>query len=206
MAQVIIDSGDLPSARGKKDGELDYVIGKWQKIARSKFQDSAELLLPMLQEIDDLRIWEYYWDGMFPTREEFLANKILIDFDLVESTIPEILSRLKRGESVQLKPHGGDRKSEKIKVPNGTLIENQGNNITLISTRGTSETYTVARLKRDNPELAQKVINGELSPNAAAIQAGFRKKMLQVPDNLDGAIEKLEQHFGIKVQVVGIKM
>ncbi len=50
----------------------------------------------------------------------------------------------------------------------------RGNNITSKSDRGTSETYTIARLKRDRPALAQKVISGEMSANAAAIEAGFR--------------------------------
>jgi hypothetical protein len=35
---------------------------------------------------------------------------------------------------------------------------------------------TLARLNRDHPELAERVEAGELSANAAAIQAGFRKK------------------------------
>lgn len=34
---------------------------------------------------------------------------------------------------------------------------------------GTSPDYTLARLKRDRPDLAQQVVNGELSANAAAI-------------------------------------
>jgi hypothetical protein len=42
--------------------------------------------------------------------------------------------------------------------------------------RGTSAAYTLKRLKRDFPDLAMKVVKGELSANAAAIQAGFRKK------------------------------
>ncbi len=33
--------------------------------------------------------------------------------------------------------------------------------------------YTIARLQRDNPELHERVVSGELSANAAAIQAGF---------------------------------
>lgn len=37
-------------------------------------------------------------------------------------------------------------------------------------------TYALKRLKRDRPDLAAKVIAGDLSANAAAIQAGFRKK------------------------------
>lgn len=36
--------------------------------------------------------------------------------------------------------------------------------------------YTCARLKRESPELFAQVVAGELSANAAAIKAGFRKK------------------------------
>lgn len=60
--------------------------------------------------------------------------------------------------------HGGDRTETR-----------QGNNITL-KQRGTSEDYTIRRLRRDRPDLADRVIAGELSANAAAIEAGFRVK------------------------------
>lgn len=51
------------------------------------------------------------------------------------------------------------------------------NNVTISTPdRGNSRSYTVARLKQHNPELFQRVVSGELSANAAAIQAGFRKK------------------------------
>jgi hypothetical protein len=41
---------------------------------------------------------------------------------------------------------------------------------------GTSRSYTVSRLQREAPELFAQVVAGTLSANAAAIQAGFRKK------------------------------
>ncbi len=41
---------------------------------------------------------------------------------------------------------------------------------------GTSREYTLRRLKRDDPALAERVMSGELSANAAAIEAGFRKR------------------------------
>ncbi len=40
---------------------------------------------------------------------------------------------------------------------------------------GTAKAYTIARLKRDDPELAKKVETGELSANAAAI--GYRRSI-----------------------------
>jgi hypothetical protein len=41
---------------------------------------------------------------------------------------------------------------------------------------GTSWQDTVDRLRRDRPDLAERVMRGELSAHAAAIEAGFRKK------------------------------
>lgn len=65
-----------------------------------------------------------------------------------------------------LAKHGGDRKSEDYQVDNVNL-----------KTKGGNDTeYTLRRLKRDAPELLDKVEAGELSVNAAAIQAGIRKK------------------------------
>ena len=64
--------------------------------------------------------------------------------------------------------HGGDRRSEEvIKVDNVTLDK---------PSKGNSRSYTVSRLQREAPELFAQVVAGTLSANAAAIQAGFRKK------------------------------
>lgn len=46
---------------------------------------------------------------------------------------------------------------------------------------GTDPDYALRRLKRDNPELAQRVLTGELSAHAAAVQAGFRPRTITVP-------------------------
>jgi hypothetical protein len=56
--------------------------------------------------------------------------------------------------------------------------KNEGDNITFVSPkRGTGRTYTLRRLKRDRPDLAAKVTAGEISANAAALEAGIRKKI-----------------------------
>jgi len=57
----------------------------------------------------------------------------------------------------------------------------RGNNITSTTVRrGTGSLYTLKRLKRDAPELAARVAAGELSANAAAIEAGFRRKPIRL--------------------------
>ena len=58
----------------------------------------------------------------------------------------------------------------------------RGDNVTSAPTteRGNESTYTLRRLKRDAPALAQRVLDGELSANAAAVEAGFRKKSITI--------------------------
>lgn len=48
-----------------------------------------------------------------------------------------------------------------------------------ILTTDNDSAYVVARLKRDDPALAQQVIAGEITANAAAIAAGIRKKYIR---------------------------
>jgi hypothetical protein len=52
-------------------------------------------------------------------------------------------------------------------------------------TKGTSRAYTLDRLKRERPDLFSRVAAKELSANAAAIEAGFRKK----PSALEAALK-----------------
>lgn len=53
-----------------------------------------------------------------------------------------------------------------------------GDNVTQLTKteKGNSRSYTVSRLQREAPELFAKVVAGEISANAAAIKAGFRKR------------------------------
>jgi hypothetical protein len=68
---------------------------------------------------------------------------------------------------------------EEMKHKTGPKAESDlCNNITETTKgTGTSKAYTLSRLKRENAELFQQVVAGELSANAAAIKAGWRKKL-----------------------------
>lgn len=54
------------------------------------------------------------------------------------------------------------------------------------SFRSDTRTGHLARLKRDRPDLAERVIAGELSANRAAVEAGFRARMMQIPATVEG--------------------
>ena len=70
--------------------------------------------------------------------------------------------------------------------PKMTEAKSISDNITnTLIDRGTSKAYTVSRLKRDRPDLFEKVVAGELSANKAAIEAGFRRRARTTSENLD---------------------
>lgn len=57
-------------------------------------------------------------------------------------------------------------------------------------------TYVLARLKRDDPDLARQVIDGQVSANAAAIRAGIRRHYVRVrPDDVRQAVSVLLKHY-----------
>ena len=77
---------------------------------------------------------------------------------------------------VVLGKQGGDRRSGAVRgQPCATRLK-----------YGTAA-HWLARLDRDRPDLAQRVRAKEISANAAAIEAGFRKRMISVPADADAA-------------------
>lgn len=76
-------------------------------------------------------------------------------------------------DSATQRKHGGDHKSEdyRIKIDNIQLDK---------APSGTSESAALRRLRKDRPDLHARVLDGELSANAAAVEAGFRKRTITV--------------------------
>ena len=75
---------------------------------------------------------------------------------------------------------------------------------------GNGEDYTRRRLRRDRPDLYERVIEGELSANAAAIEAGFRRRTATIPvDSPESAFRALERvlakHFTAEEIVVALE-
>lgn len=74
---------------------------------------------------------------------------------------------------------GGDRRSDEFQA-SGTHLKPH-----------TAE-HIVSRLKRDDPALAKRVVNGEISANAAARQKGWRKPrvVLTSPESIATALRR----------------
>lgn len=71
----------------------------------------------------------------------------------------------------------------------------KGSDTTFSEPIGRGTEYVVSRLKRDDPALAERVVNGEITANAAAKQAGIRKPrvVLTSPESIAAALRK---HLG----------
>jgi len=101
-----------------------------------------------------------------------------------------------------LQAHNEDALLARVRAELGGELAEHGENqhtaggSVTTSTDDRSATYVVARLNRDRPDLAEKVMAGDLSPNAAAVEAGFRKRYIRVPaGDVRGAVSKLLSEF-----------
>lgn len=104
--------------------------------------------------------------------------------------------------------HGGDQEAVdalaqvmagKRGNPTGTNqytvgnVNNIHNSTERESPTGTSAAAAMRRLAAQAPALHAQVLAGELSPHAAAIEAGFRKRKFQLPDDPQAAGRYLAQ-------------
>jgi hypothetical protein len=95
----------------------------------------------------------------------------------------ERVESLLRADIPPARAHGGDRKSDQ--VCDTKLITDQQD-----------VSYVVSRLKRDNPDIAADVINGTITPNAAAIKTGIRHPYARIRrDNINQAIRVLLRDY-----------
>lgn len=133
----------------------------------------------VLEELVKTRAWQ-----VIPPEQPYgTLNKMLkAEIGLDERSIKDLIRK------ARLPDHGGDRKS----------AEFQANNVSLKTDCGNSETYTVRRLRRDRPDLADRVERGELSAHQAAISAGFRRRTMSIPvDDAERAFRRLAGDKGM---------
>ena len=184
---VWVDSGEaIPSAIGVNDPwQLHQVIRRWQRIAQSQFREDCSALVQMIEETDQLRLWEREIGGFtFKDRDDFLQRKVLIDYELTEQDFARVLTAIRRGkpdaaakvirdaatvmaEAEPLMQHG--------EIGRGRADEDRPSDRRSIKA-GENAAYLAARIKRDRPDIAHAVERGEYrSMRAAAIAADIIK-------------------------------
>lgn len=73
------------------------------------------------------------------------------------------------------------------------------NNVNYVeSPEGNSAAYALRKLRTDAPTLHARVLAGDMSPHAAMVEAGYRRKTIQIPADVDGAVRALTRKFTIE--------
>jgi hypothetical protein len=183
-------------------------INEAQQVLRSGQSNLTTVLPALITRIikDQLWIGQRSFHGHeFKTFRQFVEDEtsgglrvkynVLMDYCKHDTECTRLLKELEP----ELAKQGGDGSNQYSKKENS-----KGSNTTLAD-RGS--TYTLRRLKRDRPDLAQKVIGGDLSAHAAAIEAGFRKRMVQVEPTAEGFLKAMHKHLNtaeIKILIESI--
>jgi len=181
--------------------EAVSVDPRWEDVQRvhQAVAASAGDLVPALARIIDTGSWREFvhpMDGLksYDRFADFCSDTLEISAEAVESLLEQ--SSLKSTANKVRKMLRED--IQPVRERRGSTSEERSTRGDVItsSPRGTDPDYAIARLKRDKPELAQRVIDGELSAHAAAILAGIKRRRAQIlVDNPDDAIRGLLKFF-----------
>jgi hypothetical protein len=169
---------------------------------------SVNELIPALARIIDTGAWREFmhpmdglqrFDSFVAYCQGFLeldpvAIEVMLDrtnFKAAAKTVRKMM----REDIAPVARHG--------EIGNGRVDndESRGDNVTSTQ-RGNDESYLIARLKRDDPDLATEVVEGRMSAHAAAVKAGIKKPTATVPvDSPENAIRALLRRF-TKIQLI----
>ena len=159
----ILKKGDVQRARvgpreTKDPRSKEYAIQTLYALKRyaESLRCDQELVEKELAEIELYRHWEVLG---YASKDELLATELT---ELGRTNVALVAA----ARANPLAEHRRPTKEER---------DDKGNNITFMN-RGTGTSYTLRRLARDAPEMLDRIEAGELSVNAAAIQAGIRRK------------------------------
>jgi len=95
--------------------------------------------------------------------------------------------------------HGGDRTSVDFKSNIVTLAPRSE-----LVPKGNTRQNAMRRLRTHAPDLHASVLAGDLSANAAMIEAGFRERGITVPADTTKAARRLARHFNLDELMIAL--
>jgi len=207
--------------------EPDEYVKKTQQVLANKV-NIFDTFPVCIENIIKYQIWSKVKnrnDEYFKSFKDFCESRLPegLDLDIEEDLLiflkntPNVkklvLIELEEQNNIggNFNPYGCQGKQKNNLSDNITLIKNnqllENNQVKkdkpkkTSANRGTSKTYILKRLKRDNPQLADKLINEEITANEAAQISGIRKKFYQIrSDNIELAVLKLIELYKINLE------
>ena len=206
MTAIVIDSGNPEApdrfAETPKDRWLSLMLEK-RRFIETNINFDCRCLVDFVAEAED--VWE---ELGFESAADMIRNGYLLDPVEIELAV----AWLKHNEpdaAVAI----SDVKSkvaaarEKPLPDVGPLTEEEkANGYNITNSRGTGTDYTLRRLARDAPEMLDRIESGELTVNQAAIEAGIRKRQIQVPvGDARAVMRRLLRHYQLDELIVAAK-
>jgi len=203
VAEMMINTGpiDYRDSLAKISREKwDDLFSKRRIYIHTEFEHGCECVVDWLQEAE-----QFYSDLGYNSADEMLLERLEIPPNWVRMAAAvleatgENLSKTELDQAIELKAHGGDRRSEQAQ-------QNQGDNIPL-KHRSTSADYIKARLKRDHPEIAEELEQGQhRSARAAGIAAGFIKdvptvRMVEPTKAAEAIVKRVGVEFAAQLAI-----
>ena len=203
MAEMMINTGpiDYRDSLAKISREKwDDLFSKRRIYIHTEFEHGCECVVDWLQEAE-----QFYFDLGYNSADEMLLERLEIPPNWVRMAAAVLeatgknLSKTELDQAIELKGHGGDRRS-------GQAQQDQGDNVTL-KKRGNNEDYIKARLKRDHPEIAEELKRGKhRSARAAGIAAGFIKdvptvRMVEPTKAAEAIVERVGVEFAAQLAI-----
>jgi len=202
VAEMMINTGpiDYRDSLAKISREKwDDLFSKRRIYIHTEFEHGCECVVDWLQEAE-----QFYSDLGYNSADEMLLERLEIPPNWVRMAAAvleatgENLSKTELDQAIELKAHGGDRRSEQAQ-------QDQGSNATLKQERGAG--YIKARLKRDHPKIAEELEQGQhRSARAAGIAAGFIKdvptvRMVEPTKAAEAIVERVGIEFAAQLAI-----
>jgi hypothetical protein len=151
-------------------------------------------LISSLLEILDNDLWRSF---VVPVDREMKFDSFALFLEYVNTDPKELLAVLAAHDEQELaarvRSELGGELAEHGEIGGG---HSEGRVSDTNSARIPDATYLVSRLKRDEPELAEQVLTGKISANAAAVQAGIRHAYIRIrADDVQLAVVKLLERY-----------
>lgn len=191
MVAVGIKTGAIKSAVGVSDERLPFIVNDWRRVITIGFQDDCRSVVQMVDEVRALKIYERLG---YQTEDDFYNDEMMIK----PQHIAVAYEFLKENGEKKIGWDEAIANAESTPVGSvklGPKTNGEGVYYTPLR-KGTSQERTLRRLAGQHPDLFEQVKAGKLSPNAAAIQAGFRKPTRTIPvDTPESAVTALLRVF-----------
>jgi hypothetical protein len=163
--------GDLQAPRGSRSWAIAVRDELNNMLHRAEFSSSsARTWCDAIRENDAWKVLEDSQRRPFKSYEAFCTHRKPQGLGRQPADIDRIIAERKEREVQIAREHPLPERGE---VGRG---RNRVDNINSKTNGGTGRSYTLRRLARDRPDLLDKVEKRKLSANAAAVEAGFRKR------------------------------